>query len=251
MKNAWFISFIRFPLLIAALLCFAVILRLLNIDVIFPFLPDMSAIYFTFVNILCFYILHRILKKEGSSFKDLLGYRKDRIGKDVLLGFLWLFVLYIPFSLGVIGTMFVMYGADFVSHFETVFVGDIANTNLTRPYWFLWVTALIALIFPFLNAPIEEFMYRGYAQPSFIKHYKKAWLGILIPAVGFALQHIMLSASIQGAVVYAVAFFAWGIGSGIIYHKQQRLFPLIICHFIVNIAFSVIPIIFLLMGVYR
>ncbi|HLU22293.1 MAG TPA: CPBP family intramembrane glutamic endopeptidase, partial [Bacillaceae bacterium] len=248
---AWFISFIRFPLLIAALLCFAVILRLLNIDVIFPFLPDMSAIYFTFVNILCYYILHRILKKEGSSFKDLLGYRKDRIGKDVLLGFLWLFVLYIPFSLGVIGTMFVMYGADFVSHFETVFVGDIANTNLTRPYWFLWVTALIALIFPFLNAPIEEFMYRGYAQPAFIKHYKKAWLGILIPAVGFALQHIMLSASIQGAVVYAVAFFAWGIGSGIIYHKQQRLFPLIICHFIVNIAFSIIPIIFLLMGVYR
>jgi len=250
LKNAWIVTFIRFPLLIVALLLFSLVLHLLKIDFRLPFLPDMSAIYFTVVNVLCFYILHRILKKEGRSFKELIGFRAERVGKDILFGFLWLFVLYIPFVVAIIGTMFLLYGTEFIAHFEEVFAGDPENYHFSRPSWFLWVAAVVSCIFPFLNAPIEELMYRGYAQPAFIKHYKKVWIGIVIPAVGFAIQHTMLAASIQGAIVYAVAFFAWGIGSGFIYHKQKRLFPLLVCHFIVNMAFSVLPIVFLFAGVY-
>jgi membrane protease YdiL (CAAX protease family) len=144
------------------------------------------------------------------------------------------------------GTMFIMYGTDFINHFQAVFAGDIENFTYLLPSWFMWVTALVSLAFPFFNAPIEELMYRGYAQPLFIWKYKKVWLGILIPSIGFALQHMMLAASFQGAIVYAVAFLVWGIGSGIIFHKQKRLFPLIVGHFFVNIAFSIIPIISLL-----
>ena len=99
--------------------------------------------------------------------------------------------------------------------------------------------------FSFLNAPIEVLMYRGYAQTLFIKHYKKVWIGILIPSVGFALQHVNLAVSLQGAIVYGVTFFVCGIGSGIIFYKQKGLFPLDICHFLVSIAFSILPIIFL------
>ncbi|MFZ7945993.1 hypothetical protein [Neobacillus sp. 19] len=36
----------------------------------------------------------------------------------------------------------------------------------------------------------------------------------------FALQHVLLAASFQGAIVYTLAFLVWGIGSGIIYHKN-------------------------------
>lgn len=250
MKIAWLISFIRFPLLIVVLFLFALLLHLLNIEFHFPFLPDLSAIYFTVVNVICFFILHRILKKEGRSFKDLIGFKTECFVKDVLFGFLWLFVLYIPFAVGIIGTMFIMYGTDFLYHFEEVFAGDPEHYSVIRPSWFVWLTASISLLFPFLNAPIEEMMYRGYAQPAFSKHYKKVSIGIFILAVGFAIQHTMLAASVQGAIVYAVAFFAWGIGSGIIYHKQKRLFPLLVCHFIVNIAFSVLPIVFIFTGVY-
>ena len=88
-------------------------------------------------------------------------------------------------------------------------------------------------------------------------HWINAWHGgdriafqDVGPAIGFAFQHVMLAASLQGAIVYAVAFTTWGMGSGIIYHKQKRLFPLIVCHFIVNTAFSLVPIVFLILGVF-
>ncbi|HEY4390145.1 MAG TPA: CPBP family intramembrane glutamic endopeptidase [Paenibacillus sp.] len=248
MKNAWLISFIRFPLLIIMLLIFFVLFQLSGLKFHFPFLPELSTLYFTVVNVICFYLLHRILKKEGRSIKELIDFRSDRIGKDIVFGFLWLLVLYIPFIIVIMGTMYVMYGPGLFNYFQTVFVGDENNFAFARPGWLIWLTASISLVFPFLNAPIEELMYRGYAQPSFIQAYKKVWLGITIPSIGFALQHIMLAGSLQGAIVYAVAFFVWGVGCGIIFYKQKRLFPLIVCHFIVNIAFSIIPIMFLAMG---
>ncbi|WP_162800317.1 type II CAAX prenyl endopeptidase Rce1 family protein [Oceanobacillus zhaokaii] len=58
-----------------------------------------------------------------------------------------------------------------------------------------------------------------------------------------------MAATFEGAIIYFAAFFLWGIGSGIIYYKQKRLLPLIICHFLVNISFSIFPIIFLILGV--
>lgn len=250
MKNAWIISFIRIPLLIVTLFFVFILLKIFGFEPNFFFLPDLSVIYFTVVNLICYVLLYRILKKEGRSIKNLLDFHPNRIGKDILYGLFWLFILYIPFVIAVIGTMFIMYGTEFIHHFQTVFAGNVENYSFTRPRWLIWFAACISLIFPFLNAPIEELMYRGYAQRKFIIKYKRVWISIIIPSIGFALQHVMLAASIQGAIVYAVAFFVWGLGSGFIYLKQKRLFPLIICHFIVNIAFSILPIIFLITGVY-
>ncbi|MED4206878.1 CPBP family intramembrane glutamic endopeptidase [Neobacillus mesonae] len=246
MKNAWLVSFIRFPMLIMTLLIFFLLLKIAGIQFQFPYLPEFSTVYFTVVNVLCFFLLHHLLKKEGRSIQELIGFHRKRVIKDILLGILWLFVLYIPFVVTIMGTMLVMYGPDLFQHFQTVFIGNEEFYTFSRPDWLIWLTACISIIFPFLNAPIEELMYRGYAQPLLIKRYKKVWAGIIIPAVGFALQHMILAVSIHGAIVYAAAFFVWGVGSGVIYHKQKRLFPLIICHFIVNIAFGILPILFLI-----
>ncbi len=223
------------------------VLSSLGLKFSFPFLPDLSTIYFTLVNIICLFLLYQILKKEGRSIKELLGYQRSSLFRDILFGFLWLFILYIPFVLAVMGTMFLLFGMDFMNQFEVVFAGNV-DQYYSRPAWLAWCAAIISLIFPFLNAPTEELIYRGYAQPLFLKHYGKVWLSILIPSIGFAIQHVMLAASVEGAIVYAASFFVWGIGSGIIYYKQKRLFPLIVCHFIVNIAFSVLPIIILILG---
>ena len=36
-------------------------------------------------------------------------------------------------------------------------------------------------------------------------------------------------------------FFAWGIAAGILGYKQKRLAPMVIAHWIVNVAFGVGP----------
>src|SRR5699024_4501577 len=97
LKNAWLVSFIRIPLLLVMLGVFFLVLRLFGVGATFPFLPDLSAVYFTVVNIICFFLLHRILKREGRTLKDLMGFCSERLLKDIGYGFLWLFVLYIPF----------------------------------------------------------------------------------------------------------------------------------------------------------
>lgn len=247
MKTAWFVSFIRIPLLLVVAGIFYLILKLFQLDGISLFLPDLATVYFTTVNLICLFLLSRILRAEGRKIKDLIGFHPERLGKDILFGFLWLLVLYLPFVLAVAGTMFLLFGPEFASHFKEVFVGDAAG-SYSRPIWLLWTAAVISLLFPFLNAPIEELMYRGYAQPMFISEYGKAWFGIIIPAIGFALQHAVLAPNMQGAVVYIVAFFVWGIGSGMIYYQQKRLFPLIVAHFLVNMAFSILPIMLLMFG---
>lgn len=248
MKKAWILSFIRIPLLFVMLVTFFLLFKLFKMEFSFPFLPDLSTVFFTVVNIICLFLLYRVLKNEGGSIKGLIDFQREFWKKDILYGFLWVFVLYVPFVIAVMGTMFIMFGSEFINYFELVFAGN-SEKYFSRPLWLMWFAAITSLLFPFLNAPVEELMYRGYAQPLFIKKYKKIWVGIFIPAIGFALQHVMLAASMQGAIVYAVAFFVWGVGSGIIYYKQKRLFPLIVCHFIVNIAFSVFPIMFLILDI--
>jgi len=247
MKRALLVSFIRFPLLIAALLLLAGAFRIGGLEIVFPFMPDASVIYFTAANIVCFLLMGAILRREGRTFRDIVGFRRERLGKDVLFGLLWLFVLYIPFFAVVNGMMFLLFGADYFMQFQSVFVG--AGTEFPeRPAALMGFAAALSLLFPFLNAPVEEIMYRGYAQPMLMQKTNRLWIAVLIPSAGFALQHVLLAGTWQGALVFAAAFFVWGIGSGVIYHLQKRLFPLIVCHFLVNLAFSAIPILFLLQG---
>ncbi|RDW18753.1 hypothetical protein CWR48_10570 [Oceanobacillus arenosus] len=249
LKSAWLVSFIRIPMLGIALLLLFAIFELSGLQFHFPFLPELSTVYFTVVNIICFILMHRLLKKEGRTLKELVGYHREYLFKDILYGLLWLVVLFVPFVLAVMGMMFILFGTEMLQQFQTVFAGNEDSYLFARPIWLMWFAAIVSLAFPFLNGPIEEIMYRGYAQSIFLKYFKKVWIAIFIPSLGFALQHIFLAATLEGALVYCTAYFLWGVGSGIIYLKQKRLFPLIICHFVVNISFSVFPIIFLTLGV--
>ena len=160
MKKAWLVSFIRLPLL---LLIMSLMSLLLNIP--FPFSPDIAVIYFMIANLLSLYLMTRLLHSEGRSIWDVIDFQRDRLGKDLLWGLLWIFVLFIPFAAAVNGVAFLIFGTDYLNQFEVIFTGDLANNPLTTPVWLRWVGAIVALFFPFINAPIEEIMYRGYAQP--------------------------------------------------------------------------------------
>src|SRR5690625_4662647 len=80
---------------------------LFNMEFAFSF--HLSTIYFTIVNVICFIFLQRILKKEGRSIKQLIDFRSERIGKDILYSFFWLFVFYILFFFFVFCFIFFIY----------------------------------------------------------------------------------------------------------------------------------------------
>jgi membrane protease YdiL (CAAX protease family) len=133
--------------------------------------------------------------------------------------------------------------------FDQIFMGDTEFSFIVLPQWLTVIYAIIAgVVFPILNAPVEELQYRGYSQSRLIAASRSIWLGILITALGFGLQHMAFGFTLSAAVMYFVAFFIWGLGAGIIAYRQQRLLPLIIAHFISNLSFGIFPLFFMLGG---
>lgn len=229
-------AFLRVPLVAAAALVTVGLLAAFGIAVDFP-ASSLSALYLAPVNLASLLLLRWVLHRDGRRVRDLIGFERSRLGRDVLWGLLWLMVLYLPFAGAIIGTMFLLYGGDAFLNFETVFAP--AEGYPVMPHAVAVVFAVLVMVaFAPLNAPTEELVYRGYAQGGLHAALGSRLLAVVIPAAGFGLQHIFFAATAPGMLVFALAFLVWGIGSGIIYLKQRRLMPLIVCHVIVNLFTS-------------
>jgi membrane protease YdiL (CAAX protease family) len=133
------------------------------------------------------------------------------------------------------GTMFALFGVNFLSQFEAVFVPPPESTPMLPFAVSLAVAIVVVVTFTPLNAPVEELVYRGFSQRGI---GSPTWLSILVPSIGFGIQHMFFAPTVAGMVVYAVAFFVWGVVGGIIYAKQGRLMPLIVAHLVVNLFTS-------------
>lgn len=196
----------------------------------------LSALYLLPVNIATLVIVARLLRRDGSSLRDLIGFDRSRLGRDTAWGLLWLTVLWVPFIAAIMGTMALLYGAGMFTAFETVF----APAEASYPEWGFSVSMVLAtatvVTFAPLNAPAEEVAYRGYVQGRLA--HRMPVLAVLLPSLAFGVQHIFFATTLTGMLVYGVAFFAWGLGSALIYRWQGRLMPLIVAHIIVNLFTS-------------
>lgn len=203
-----------------------------------PFPPGMlfAAATMLPVNVLSIVLVRRALHRSGQRARDLIDFSWRRLGHDVLWGVLWLAVLWLPFILAVAGVMFALHGAAAFEHFDTVFYDADAAPPPNRVW--LTVLAIVSVVtFAPLNAPAEELIYRGYSQWGLERRWPAVW-AIVVPSAIFALQHVFYAATADAVLVYLAAFFVWGLGSGLIVHRQRRLMPIIIAHLLVNLMTS-------------
>ena len=198
---------IRLPLIAAAAAVTVGLLAAFGVAASFP-VGTFSALYLAPVNVASLLLLRWALHRDGRRVRDLVGFDRTRLGRDVLWGLLWLMVLYLPFAVAVVGTMFLMYGADAFTSFETVFAPT--DGYVAMPQALAVVFAIVVVItFAPLNAPTEELVYRGLAQDGLRGTWGSS-LAVVIPALGFGIQHVFFAATLPGMVVFAVAFFVWG-----------------------------------------
>lgn len=200
-----------------------------------------AAAYLIPINLACFWLLARALAREGSSWKVLLGADRARLPSDLAAGGLLTLLLYFPFvvALGV-GLLLTGVGPDLPSAMERAFAPPATLPSLSVPV--AWGLALfVAIGFPLTNAPLEEMLYRGYAQRGLEEAGWPGWAVVLIPAMLFGLQHVAFAPTLGGALAYGLAFSAWGGAAGLFLRRRRRLFPLVIAHLITNGAFAWIP----------
>lgn len=193
-----------------------------------------SVLYLFPVNVACLLLVSRLTRGEGG-IRALIGFDRARLGRDIAWGLLWLTVLWIPFIAALMGTMFALYGTEFLSGFEAALAPDPANLPAMSPAVAVVFGIVAVLTFAPLNAPAEELVYRAYPFTG----TKNQSLAVFLPSIAFGIQHAFFAPTAPGMVVYAAAFFVWGLGSALIFRWQRRLMPLIVAHLVVNVASSV------------
>lgn len=214
----------------------------IGIAAAFPPSPVYSTLALLPINVVCLALVLRLLHRRGQRARDLIGYRPGRLGADILWGFLWLTVLYIPFAATIMGVMAVLHGGELLSQFEAVFVGADPGPAVA-PTAALVLGVLTVVTFAPLNAPTEELVYRGLAQRALLGRLPTP-LAIALPALAFGLQHVFYAPTPDAVLVYGAAFFVWGLGSGLIYLRQGRLLPLIVAHGVVNLIANLPALVF-------
>lgn len=234
---------VRISLVVLAALATSAILALAGQPSGPEAVSTLGAIYLLPVNIVSLMLVGWLLRREGphesawAGIRAAIGFDRARLGRDIGWGFAWLMVLFVPFVVAILGTMFALYGGDMFERFETVFAPELSQLP-TLGFAGSLVLAIVAVVtFAPLNAPAEELVYRGYSQGRLALRHPVA--AVLVPSALFGIQHIAFAATPTAMLVYAVAFFAWGLGSALIYRRQGRLMPLIIAHIIVNLGTSI------------
>lgn len=179
-------------------------------------------VYGTLIDLGCFVFLARLMRREGVHLFDLIGFQRQRLGKDLLLGVVFI-PLYILLAVaGGITSGLLIYGAT-----------PVPATMVPLPVW----GALYSLIvWPIIWAFAEEMTYQGYALPRLEVFTGRAWLAIIIVGFGWALQHSALP------MMPDLRWAAYRFGSSlliamvipIIYLRTRRLLPFIIAHWAAN-----------------
>lgn len=172
------------------------------------------------VDIITLLTLVAVLHREGKTLRSLL----DRFRFIDLVWGLLLFVITIVgfFIATYIGNLIVYRGPPPVES------GSIPNVPL-------WLALWTIVIMPVTVAIAEETLYRGYLQSRLTARFG-LWVGLLVPAVFFGLQHLAFSLTTpQAATARVIAMTLFGVMFGALYLWRKRLGQLIFAHWLFDV----------------
>ena len=240
-------TFIRLPLIL--LVNAGVILALQAAG--FPVGFGTGALWYplsvSLVNVACLALLLWRGRVENLQWGTIIGFERRRLLRDLGWGLLWSLILFVLMMGGVTAAVLTVRAVAGLT-LQEIYAGT-ADFSVELPAWLtIGMVVVSGVLFPILNAPVEELQYRAYAQLRLTAISRNKWIGIFIPALGFGLQHVAFAYSPYAAPAFAAGFFLWGLGAGVILRWQQRLAPLIVAHLISNLSFGIVPLLFVLSG---
>jgi len=193
-------------------------------------------VYGTLIDVGCFVLLARLVRREGIRLFDLMSFQHQRLGRELLLG-LGFIPLFIILAIGG-GILFgiLIYGAN-----------PAPAVMVPLP---LWGTLYSLLVWPIIWAFAEEMTYQGYALPRLEVLSGRAWLAVIIVGFGWALQHsaLPLMSDWRWAAYRFGSSLLIGIVLPIIYLRTRRLLPFIIAHWAANFVSVLMTVVLPLMA---
>jgi uncharacterized protein len=187
-----------------------------------------SSVYGTLVDFGCLGLLIWLTKREGIRLRDLIGFVKSKLKTDIPLG-LGIFVIVFPVTIIGLGrlAMLAAYGTLNPVFPEFTFIRTLPLLAVLYSrilWWPLWSVT-------------EEMTYDGYALPRLNAITKSPWLSVALVSFFYSIQHCFLSiAGFQYAFYSFLLFIPLTIALELIYLRIHRLTPLIIGHWLMDLA---------------
>jgi len=179
-----------------------------------PWLP----VYGTLIDAGCLTLLWRLTRREGIALRDLIGFDRTRLGRDLLLG-----LALIPAGLALI------FGGTYTT-------GWLVYGRGTPPYFFGELPLPAALygvfVFPFIWGLTEQMTYNGYLAPRFRVLCRSTILSVALVSIVWSFQHAVMP------LTFDPKFMAFRLLSAvpntvlqaILYLRLRRVVPLAVAH---------------------
>jgi hypothetical protein len=186
-------------------------------------------VYATLIDAGCLALLWRLTRREGIRLLDLVGFERERLVRDALLG-----LALIPPSLvfilgGIYGAGWLLYG------------------TLTPPYLFgtLPLPAALygVLVFPFIWGLTEQMTYNGYLLSRFQVLCRSTSLAVVTVALVWSFQHLVMPLTFDAKYMA----FRWlsslphALFVTLLYLRVRRLVPFVVAHALMDGASVLLP----------
>lgn len=175
-------------------------------------------------NMVTFFFLRYWFRTEGERFWDLFRVKKGegiqhlkQVGLLLLIG--------------------IVLGALPLYLFSYLLLGTLVPPDTLFQAMPLWAAAISLVIFPLTNALVETPTYIGYSFSRIKQKLGSVWMAAVFAGLALALQHIAMP------IMFDVNFMLWrflsfiplAIALGFIYNRTNKLLPIIIVHFIMDL----------------
>jgi membrane protease YdiL (CAAX protease family) len=179
-------------------------------------------VYGILIDMGCFFLVTWRARKEGLRLRDLINYDSHRLGRDLLLGLVYILWFFPLAMVGILGFSFLIFGS-----LQPPSVYSVLPT---------WAAFYSLLIFPVLWGVMEQSTYQGYVLPRLEALWKRGGFAVVIVAFGWGIQHIALPLTfdIRFMLFRFLSFVPLAIVNTLIYLRTRRLIPFIVAHWAVD-----------------
>ena len=189
-----------------------------------PWLP----VYGTLIDAACLTLLWRLTRREGIRLFDLVGFERNRLAGDALLGLGLIPVSLVFILAGVFAASWLVYG------------------TVSEPYFLgLPFPAVLygVLVWPFIWGLTEQMTYNGYLLTRFQVLCRNTSVAVAIVAFVWSMQHAFMP------LTFDAKFMAFRLLSSVphsvfitlAYLRLRRLLPLAIAHALMDGASVLLP----------
>ena len=179
-------------------------------------------LYGTLIDAACLGLLWWLARRERIGVRDLVGFDRDRLGRDVLLGNALIAPNLFFILAGNFGASLLVYG------------------NLDAPQIFDSLPLLPALyaviVFPLIWGITEQATYNAYVLPRFQLLAGRTWLAVAAVAFAWSFQHVVLPLTFDPAFMLyrMLSPIPASVFVTLVYLRIRRILPLATAHWLMD-----------------